>query len=160
TIGLSMGVLSQNLFSMIVTMAILTTLAMPPMLRWSLARLPLREEEKKRIEREEFEAKGFMPNVERLLLAVDDSANGKFTAHLTGLLAGRRGTPTTLLRLREPERTKPAPETKDEGPEEDLKAGAEAAREAKEAEQRAEEERAKAEMQRGDGKEEKSRSKA
>ena len=36
TIGLSMGVLSQNLFSMIVTMAILTTLAMPPMLRWSL----------------------------------------------------------------------------------------------------------------------------
>src|SRR6185312_8190914 len=102
TIGLSMGVLSQDLFTMIVTMAVLTTLAMPPMLRWSLARLPMREEEKKRIEREEFEAKGFMPNVERLLLAVDDSPNGKFAAHLTGLLAGRRGTPTTLLRVREP----------------------------------------------------------
>jgi Kef-type K+ transport system membrane component KefB/nucleotide-binding universal stress UspA family protein len=148
SIGLSMGVLSQNLFSMIVTMAILTTLAMPPMLRWSLARLPLREEEKKRIEREEFEAKGFMPNVERLLLAVDDSANGKFAAHLTGLLAGRRGTPTTLLRVREPEKRKPVAK-EEEGPEEDLKAGAEAARDAKEAEQRVEEERAKAEMARG-----------
>ena len=33
TIGLSMGVLSQNLFSMIVTMAIVTTMAMPPMPR-------------------------------------------------------------------------------------------------------------------------------
>ncbi len=146
TIGLSMGVLSQNLFSMIVTMAILTTLAMPPMLRWSLSRLPMREEEKKRIEREEFEAKGFMPNVERLLLAVDDSANGRFTAHLTGLLAGRRGTPTTLLRVREPEPV--APEEERAGPEEDLKAGAEVARDAKDAEQRVEEERAKAEMQR------------
>jgi len=151
TIGLSMGVLSQNLFSMIVTMAILTTLAMPPMLRWSLARLPMREEEKKRIEREEFEAKGFMPNVERLLLAVDDSPNGKFAAHLTGLLAGRRGTPTTLLRLREPENgEKPDSSADDEGPEEDLKAGAAVAREAKEAEARVEEESAKAEMERGD----------
>jgi Kef-type K+ transport system membrane component KefB/nucleotide-binding universal stress UspA family protein len=153
TIGLSIGVLSQNLFSMIVTMAILTTLAMPPMLRWSLARLPLRDEEKKRIEREEFESKGFMPNVERLLLAVDDSPNGKFTAHLTGLLAGRRGTPTTLLRVREPEqvRTKPVPEEKNDGPEEDLKAGAEAARGAKDAEVRIEDERAKAEMARDGG---------
>ena len=41
TIGLSMGVLSQNLFSMIVMMAILTTMAMPPMLRAALSRLPL-----------------------------------------------------------------------------------------------------------------------
>jgi Kef-type K+ transport system membrane component KefB/nucleotide-binding universal stress UspA family protein len=157
TIGLSMGVLSQNLFSMIVTMAILTTLAMPPMLRWSLSRLPLREEEKKRIEREEFEAKGFMPNVERLLLAVDDSPNGKFTAHLTGLLAGRRGTPTTLLRVREPEETKqPTPLRDDEGPEEDLKAGAETARDAKDAEVRVEDERAKAEIERdGDADEKK-----
>ncbi|HVT51701.1 MAG TPA: cation:proton antiporter [Dongiaceae bacterium] len=151
TIGLSMGVLSQNLFSMIVTMAILTTLAMPPMLRWSLARLPLREEEKKRIEREEFEAKGFMPNVERLLLAVDDSPNGKFAAHLTGLLAGRRGTPTTLLRVRGVEPAAGPADTEDEGPEEDLKAGAEAARDAKEAEERVEEERAKAEMKRDNG---------
>src|SRR4051812_38876279 len=50
TIGLSMGVLSQNLFSMIVTMAVLTTMAMPPMLRTALARLPLGDEEKARLE--------------------------------------------------------------------------------------------------------------
>jgi Kef-type K+ transport system membrane component KefB/nucleotide-binding universal stress UspA family protein len=163
TIGLSMGVLSRNLFSMIVTMAILTTLAMPPMLRWALSRLPMREEEKKRIEREEFEAKGFMPNVERLLLAVDDSPNGKFAAHLTGLLAGRKGTPTTLLRVREPEPERTRGE-QGQGPEEDLKAGAEEAREAEEADKRAEDERAKAEMQRdGDDKkksEKKSKSKS
>ena len=91
TIGLSMGVLSQNLFTMIVAMAVITTMAMPPMLRWALSRVPMSEEEKERLEREEFEAKGFVPNLERLLVAVDDSPNGKFAARLAGLIAGPRG---------------------------------------------------------------------
>ena len=46
SIGLSMGVLTQNLFTIIVTMAILTTTAMPPMLRRALAAIPMGAEEK------------------------------------------------------------------------------------------------------------------
>ena len=60
TVGLSMGALNQNLFTMIVAMAVITTMAMPPTLRWALARLPMRKEEKQRLEREELEAKGFV----------------------------------------------------------------------------------------------------
>jgi Kef-type K+ transport system membrane component KefB/nucleotide-binding universal stress UspA family protein len=97
TIGLSMGALSQNLFTMIVAMAVATTLAMPPMLRWALARVPISKAEKERLEREEFEAKGFVPNLERLLLAVDQSPNGKLTARLAGMIAGTRGMPTTVV---------------------------------------------------------------
>ena len=74
-------------------------MAMPPMLRWALSRVPLRKAEKKRLEREEFEAKEFVPNLERILLAVDDSENGKFTSHIAGLIAGSRGMPITVLRL-------------------------------------------------------------
>jgi Kef-type K+ transport system membrane component KefB/nucleotide-binding universal stress UspA family protein len=99
TIGLSMGALSHDLFTMIVTMAIATTMAMPPMLRWALARVPMRKAEKQRLEREEFEARGFVSNLERLLLAVDQSPNGKFAARLAGLLAGTRGIPITVLPL-------------------------------------------------------------
>jgi Kef-type K+ transport system membrane component KefB/nucleotide-binding universal stress UspA family protein len=99
TIGLSMGALSQTLFTMIVAMAITTTMAMPPMLRWALARVPLRKAEKERLEREEMEAKGFVPNLERLLLAVDHSPNGQFASRLGGLLAGNRGIPITVLPL-------------------------------------------------------------
>jgi Kef-type K+ transport system membrane component KefB/nucleotide-binding universal stress UspA family protein len=99
TIGLSMGVLSPNLFSMIVTMAILTTMAMPPMLRAALARLPLKKQEKERLEREEFEQKGFVANLERLLLAADESANAKFASQIAGLLAGWRGLPITVLHV-------------------------------------------------------------
>src|SRR5713101_3559770 len=99
TIGLSMGALTQNLFTMIVVMAVVTTMAMPPMLRWAWARVPMRKSEKERLEREELEAKEFVPNLERLLLAVDESPNGKFAARLAGLIAGSRALPTTVLSL-------------------------------------------------------------
>jgi len=106
SIGLSMGALSQNLFTMIVAMAVITTMAMPPMLRWGLARVPLRKEEKARLEREEFEAKGFVPNLERLLLAVDESPNGKLASRLAGLISGQRGLPITVLPLQKDESNK------------------------------------------------------
>jgi nucleotide-binding universal stress UspA family protein len=96
-IGLSMGALTQDLFTMIVAMAFVTTMGMPPMLRWSLARVPLGKAERERLEREEFEAKGFVANLERLLLVADDSPNGRLTSHIAGLIASRGGLPTTVL---------------------------------------------------------------
>jgi Kef-type K+ transport system membrane component KefB/nucleotide-binding universal stress UspA family protein len=102
TIGLSMGVLNESLYTVIVAMAVVTTAAMPPTLRWALARLPLGAEEKKRLEREEFEARGFVSNMERLLVAADDSANGKFASRLAGLVAGVNGIPTTVVRVPAP----------------------------------------------------------
>jgi Kef-type K+ transport system membrane component KefB/nucleotide-binding universal stress UspA family protein len=101
TVGLSMGALNQNLFTMIVAMAVITTTAMPPTLRWALSRIPIRKEEKQRLEREAQEAKGFVPNLERLLLAVDDSSNGKFASRLAGMLAGTHGMPITVLHINE-----------------------------------------------------------
>ena len=99
TIGLSMGALSQDLFTMIVTMAIVTTLAMPPTLRWALARLPIRKEEQERLDREEMEARGFVSKLERLLVAVDDSANGQFGSRVAGMIAGTRSMPTTVMHI-------------------------------------------------------------
>jgi Kef-type K+ transport system membrane component KefB/nucleotide-binding universal stress UspA family protein len=99
TIGLSMGVLSQDLFTMIVTMALVTTLLMPPTLRWALRGLPPEGEEKKRLEREAFEETGFVPGMERVLLTVDESPSGKLATRLAGLLAGRRNMPVTVLSL-------------------------------------------------------------
>ena len=99
SIGLSMGALSQNLYTMIVTMAVLTTMAMPPMLRAALADIPMSKDEKIRIEREEIDENGFVSNLERLLLAVDASPVGRMAARMAGLLAGGLGMPVTLLKL-------------------------------------------------------------
>jgi K+:H+ antiporter len=99
SIGLSMGALNQELFTMIVAMAVTTTMAMPPMLRWALSRVPITKSEQDRLEREEIEARGFVPNLERLLLAVDGSSSGRFATRVAGLLAGARGLPITVLPL-------------------------------------------------------------
>lgn len=99
SIGLGMGALSQDLFTMIVAMALITTLAMPPTLRWALHRLPLKGEEKERLEREAAEERGFVANLERLLVAADDGPKGRFAARLAGLVAGARGMPVTVVRL-------------------------------------------------------------
>jgi Kef-type K+ transport system membrane component KefB len=40
TIGLGLGVLNQEIFTVIVLMAMATTLCMPPLLRWALSRVP------------------------------------------------------------------------------------------------------------------------
>jgi Kef-type K+ transport system membrane component KefB/nucleotide-binding universal stress UspA family protein len=99
SIGLSIGALNQTLYTMIVTMAVLTTCAMPPTLRWALARVPLRPGEKERLDREAFETKGFVAKMERLLLMASDNPNGRFVSRLAGLLAGPRGLPTTVMHI-------------------------------------------------------------
>jgi Kef-type K+ transport system membrane component KefB/nucleotide-binding universal stress UspA family protein len=99
SIGLQVGALDLHLFTAIVAMAVVTTMVMPAMLRFAFSRLPMSEEERARLEREDFEARAFLPRVERLLVAVDDSANGRFASHLTGLLAAARRTPTTVMHL-------------------------------------------------------------
>jgi hypothetical protein len=99
SVGLSVGALTSNLYAMIVAMAVLTTSAMPPTLRWALARLPFRPGERERLEREAFEANGFVANIERFLIAASDDSNGRLALRLVGLLAGAPGRPTTVLHV-------------------------------------------------------------
>jgi Kef-type K+ transport system membrane component KefB/nucleotide-binding universal stress UspA family protein len=97
SIGLSVGVLDERLFSVIVAMAVVTTMAMPPTLRWALARLPMREEEKDRLELEAFEEKSFLSRFERILLAIDHSASSELAARISGHFAAVRKMPVTVL---------------------------------------------------------------
>ena len=100
SIGLSMGVLSNQLFTMIVAMAVVTTMIMPPTLRAVLARVPLREEEAERLEKEDAEEREAVPNMERALAYLDPSPNGIFAASLAGLFAARQQTLITVLKAK------------------------------------------------------------
>ena len=99
SIGLSMGVLSNQLYTMIVAMALVTTMIMPPTLRWVLARVPLREEEAKRLEKEEAEVGESVPRMERALVCVDASANGRLAASLAGMFAARQQVLATVMQI-------------------------------------------------------------
>ncbi|MBS0470629.1 MAG: cation:proton antiporter [Proteobacteria bacterium] len=109
SIGLAMGALSQNLYTMIVAMAVITTLMMPPMLRRALMSLPMSEQEKTRVEREALDQRGFVSNLERLLLAVDGSPSGKFASRIAGLIAGAHGMPITIVHLDDSEEAPDGP---------------------------------------------------
>jgi uracil-DNA glycosylase family protein len=127
SIGLSVGALTPTLFSMIVAMAVLTTCVMPPTLRWALARTPFRPGEQERLDREAFEAKGFVANMERFLVAASDHANGRLASRLVGILAGSRGQPATVLNVQS--RSAPLlPQAEGRSMADDLKAGADHAR--------------------------------
>lgn len=97
TIGLGMGVLDQRLFTIIVLMAVVTTLCMPPLLRWALARVPMRAAEKERMEAEAAEEKDLVPKLKRVLVALDASENGRCAAALAGWLIGARHLTATVM---------------------------------------------------------------
>jgi Kef-type K+ transport system membrane component KefB/nucleotide-binding universal stress UspA family protein len=97
SIGLSMGILSNQLFTMIIAMALVTTMVMPPTLRWVLARIPLREEEAGRLEKEEAEERETVPNMERALAYLDRSPNGMLGASLAGIFAARQQVLITVM---------------------------------------------------------------
>jgi Kef-type K+ transport system membrane component KefB/nucleotide-binding universal stress UspA family protein len=99
TVGLSMGVLTTDIYTLIVIMAISTTMITPPLLRWALARISPSEEEKLRLEKEAADVKNFLPKIERILIAADNSSNGKFASVLAGLFVGSQQILTTVLEL-------------------------------------------------------------
>ena len=104
TIGLSIGVLTKDFYTLIVVMAVTTTMVMPPMLRWALARIPAAGPEKERLEREEAAARDFVPHVERLLITADEGECGKLAALLGGLFVGGRKIISTVLDFEAEER--------------------------------------------------------
>jgi Kef-type K+ transport system membrane component KefB len=70
TIGLSLGILSQDMFSIIVLMAMATSLMAPPALRWILQRVKPEEQELIRLRQEELAEASLIANVHRVLLPV------------------------------------------------------------------------------------------
>lgn len=70
TIGLRLGILSQDMFSIIVVMAIATSLMAPFALRAVLKKVTIGAEEKQRLEKEELEAESLVADIHRVLLPI------------------------------------------------------------------------------------------
>ncbi|NJL34319.1 MAG: universal stress protein [Chloroflexaceae bacterium] len=70
TIGLSLGILTQEIFSMIVLMAITTSLIAPVMMRWAFSRVVISPEEQERLRREAVLKDNLIASVHRVLVPV------------------------------------------------------------------------------------------
>lgn len=70
TIGLSLGILTQEMYSIIVLMAMATSLMAPPALRWALRHVVPEQQELDRLERERLAAGSRIAQVHRVLVPV------------------------------------------------------------------------------------------
>ena len=86
TVGLSLGVLTPNMYSIIVVTAIVTSLMAPPVLRWTLGKVEMGDEERERLEAEERQRGSFLGNLKRVLLPARSEAGSRLAARLVGML--------------------------------------------------------------------------
>lgn len=97
TIGLSLGVLSQSMYSIIVMVAIVTSLMAPPLLRWTLSKVVIGEEEANRLEQEEQASRSFVKNIHRVLMPTRGGTNVQLAAQLVSHMAHQNPIEVTAL---------------------------------------------------------------
>ncbi|MDQ4131991.1 MAG: cation:proton antiporter [Actinomycetota bacterium] len=99
TIGLSLGILTPEMYSIILMVAIVTSLMAPPILRWTLSHVQPSEEEKSRLEAEERRKESFVGNLKRVLLPVGRDGDSDVAAKVVGLLVTDEDVEVTNLYL-------------------------------------------------------------
>lgn len=96
-IGLSLGILNQDMYSVMIAMAIITSLAAPPLLRWSFGHVEVTAEERARLESESRRAESFLHSLQRVLLPSRGGSNAEVAAHLVGHLSRHHPVAITAL---------------------------------------------------------------
>lgn len=103
TIGLSLGVLTQEMFSIIVVMAVTTSLMAPFLLRWAVERIIPDAEEVARLRQEALRQESLIANVRRVLLPVrvreNTSPSQLIEARLLEKLHARSDLSLTLMTI-------------------------------------------------------------
>ncbi len=91
TIGLSLGVLTQELFSVIVVMAVTTSLMAPFLLRWASAHIQPEAQELERLKREQLNRNSLVAHLRRVLVPVRPRADNEIhaTQSIEALLLAR-----------------------------------------------------------------------
>ncbi|MBI4822490.1 MAG: cation:proton antiporter [Deltaproteobacteria bacterium] len=82
TVGLGLGVLTAEMYSVIVMVAIVTSLMAPPLLRWTLSHIEMSEEETQRLERESLAATSFARSIRRVLIVARDEEQAELISGL------------------------------------------------------------------------------
>jgi Kef-type K+ transport system membrane component KefB len=102
TVGFTRGILTAEMYSIILMVAVVTSLMAPPILRWTLAHVEPSEEEQRRLESEERRKDSFVGNLKRVLVPIP-AGNGQSTmaAKVVRLLVEEEDVEVTSLALRE-----------------------------------------------------------
>jgi nucleotide-binding universal stress UspA family protein len=90
------------MYSIIVMIAIVTSLMAPPLLRWTLSKVRIGAAEAKRLEREEIAAASFIRQVRRVLLVTRSATHARIAAQIAGYLSHEQPIEMTAIYARPP----------------------------------------------------------
>ncbi len=98
TIGLTLGLLTQEMFSIIVVMSLVTSLLSPFLLKFTLQHIKPSPEELKRLQQEELNQESLIRRIHRVLLPIRADEKQKFSAahRIKARILQRIGTKTKL----------------------------------------------------------------
>jgi len=97
-IGLSLGVLTQEMYAIIITVAIVTSMMTPPLLAWLLAGVQWRPAEAERLEREKLLARmPFSKEGAKLLVLAGSGAHSQLAAHLAAAVGNHHDASMTVF---------------------------------------------------------------
>ena len=85
------------MYSIIVMVASMTSLMAPPLLRWTLSKVVMGEEEALRLEQEDQASRSFIKNIHRVLMPTRGGANVQLAAQLVGYIAHQNDMEVTAL---------------------------------------------------------------
>jgi nucleotide-binding universal stress UspA family protein len=108
-IGLSLGVLTREMYAIIIMVAIVTSLMTPPLLSWLLAGVEHRPGEVERLEREKILARlPFTKEGAKLLVLSGGGPHAELAAHLAATLGNHEDASITVFRATAGETTREA----------------------------------------------------
>lgn len=100
TIGFTRGILTAEMYSIILMVAVFTSLMAPPILRWTLSHVEPSEEEEQRLASEERRKESFVGNLKRVLVPIADrDGQPTMAAKLVRLLVEEEDVEVTSLAL-------------------------------------------------------------
>lgn len=102
TVGLGLGILTVEMYSIIVMVAVVTSLMAPPLLRFTLSRVRIGADEARRLEQEEIAAASFIRSVRRVMVLSRTPAIMRIPAQLVGYLSHEQPLEVTGIYARAP----------------------------------------------------------
>jgi Kef-type K+ transport system membrane component KefB/nucleotide-binding universal stress UspA family protein len=103
-IGLSLGILTDDMYTIIIMVAIVTSIAAPPALKWSLGKVEYTRGEEERMEREKLLARlPLSREGAKLLVLSGGGPHADLAAHIAAGLASHHDASITVFRAMTPE---------------------------------------------------------
>lgn len=100
TVGLSLGILTVEMYSIIVMVAIVTSLMAPPMLRWCLGKVKMGDHEARRLETEAVNASSFIRQIRRVMIVTRSAHSVDLPAQIVGYLSHEQPIECTAIYAR------------------------------------------------------------